>query len=135
MTAEVKERLEAALKSKRPQGVDLPAVAAALRALNAKDTVGARRLLLAALTPAGTPTPRQSVRRAPAPTEPPSASIAPTTPEQPVPRPGDVVMSLGEPLRVGFARSTAETVILSIALALIGLGLTWLWRSSGEVQP
>jgi hypothetical protein len=134
MTAEVKERLEAALKSKRPQGVDLPAVSAALRDLNAKDIAGARRLLLAAITPAGMPTPPQGVRRAPVPAEPPSASRVPAAPVQLAPPPRDVVVSLGEPLQVGFAGSTAETVILSVALALIGAGLTLLRRSPGEAQ-
>lgn len=44
-------------------------------------------------------------------------------------------MSVGEPLQVGFAGSTAETIILSVALALIGVGLTLLWRTPGEARP
>lgn len=135
MTGEVKERLQAALKSKKPEGVDLQAVSAALQALDNKDTAGARRLLMAAITPPGMPKPPRAVRRAPAPSGPSTAPAVPPAAEPAVPPPVDVAMKMAEPLQVQFARSTVETVLLAVSLALIGLGLTSLWRSLGEVRP
>src|SRR3990172_3292911 len=63
MTGEVRERLQAALKSKKPAGVHLDQVAEALRALEKRDVAGARRLLLAAIMPAGMPMPPAGPRR------------------------------------------------------------------------
>src|SRR3972149_4954735 len=56
MTGEVRERLQAALNSKKPAGVHLDQVAEAIRVLDKKDGGTARRLLLAAIMPAGMPT-------------------------------------------------------------------------------
>lgn len=136
MTGEVKERLEAALKSKRTDGVHMDQVADALRAMERKDVGEARKLLMASIMPAGMPMPPQGPRSStPAP---PASSTAPPapSPERPAgPPPVDVAMKMAEPLRVRFAGSRTETIILAVSLALIGLGLTSLWRSREGAHP
>ncbi len=128
MTGEVRERLEAALKSKKPEGVHLDQVALALRALEKRDVATARRLLLAAIMPAGMPMPPEGPRRPAArPTVTPAAAA-------PAPPPGvqlsvDVAMRMTEPLRVRFTGSRAETSVLTTGLGLVGLGLFLLGRS------
>lgn len=130
MTGEVRERLQAALKSKKPEGVRLDRVAEALRALEKKDIAAARRLLMASMMPAGMPMPPEGPRRAV-----PQAPVAP--PSAPPARPPsvDAAMKMAEPLRARFTGSAAEIVILASALALIGVGLTSLWRSREAARP
>jgi len=140
MTGEVRERLQAALKSRKPEGVRLNQVAEALRALEKKDLTAARRLLIASIMPAGMPMPPEGSRR-PVPQAPVAAPSAPPVPArapavQPAAPPSvDMVLTMAEPLRARFTGSAAEIVILASALALIGVGLTSLWRSREAVRP
>lgn len=137
MTGEVRERLEAALRSNKPQGVHLDQVEEALRALKQQDIARARRLLMASMMPAGMPMPLGSPRAASQmPVVP--IPISPTVvrpPAQPSDRSSvDVAMKMAAPLRPRFTGSTAEIAILGVALALIGLGLVSLWHRRGAVQ-
>lgn len=133
MSGEVKERLRAALQSKRPQGVDLKAVSAAVQALDSKDTAGARRLLTAAIMPAGMPVPPQGVRRpTPASPAPSTAAALPESPAQPAPPSVETAMKMAEPLRVRFAGSATEYALLVAAAVFIGLGGLTL-RGKGKV--
>lgn len=132
MSGEVRERVQAALRSKQTQGVHMDQVADALRALEGKDVGAARRLLTAAITPAGMPMPPEGPRR----TTSPAAGAAPapvpvTKAAPPASQPSsvDVAMTVAEPLRAGFGGSAAERVLLAFSLALIGLGLTAQWRA------
>lgn len=137
MTGEVRERLEAALKSRKPQDVRLDQVAEALRALEKRDIAAARRLLTASMMPAGMPMPPEGPGRAtlPSPASPSSAAPLGRPAAQPSgSQPVDVTLKLAEPLRVRFTASTAEIVILVVALGLIGLGLTSLWRALEAVR-
>ena len=133
MSGEVKERLRAALQSKRPQGVDLKSVSAALQALDRKDTVGARRLLLAAITPAGAPKPPQGVA-SPAPVSP-MAPMTPPAVAQPAAPSMETAMKMAEPLRTRFSGTGAEYGILGAAILLVGLGLVSLRGKTGVARP
>ncbi len=128
MTGEVRERLEAALKSKKPQGVHLDRVALAVQALQRKDIATARRLLLEAIMPAGMPMPAQGRGPQPSAAAPPPAQPSP-------PSSVEVAMKMTEPLQVQFGRSKAEDVVLAFSLALMGFGLTALWRGREAVRP
>lgn len=141
MTGEVRERLELALKSRKPAGVHLDQVALALRALDRRETAGARRLLLASIMPAGMPMPPERprlsvpqpapplVRRSPAPAPPPVT-------QQPSPPPSvEVAMKMTEPLSVRFTGSPAEVLVAAAGLALMGLGLLLLWSSPERSGP
>ena len=138
MTGEVRERLQAALKSKKPAGVHLDQVAEALRALEKRDVAGARRLLLAAIMPAGMPMPPEGPGRPAAqmPAPPESAAAAPGLPPaaQPSPPSVDETMRMGEPLRARFTGSAAEVLVAALGLALIGAGVLSLWsgREAGR---
>jgi len=126
MSGETKERLEAALESKRPQGVDLDKVREALTALDRKDIPGARQLLLAAITPAGMPLPPRDVARAsPSPSPPPAAVPVPVAPTSMPAAGGSMMetMKMMEPLRSRFAGTPAELGLLAGAVVVIGLGL------------
>lgn len=129
MTGEVRERLQAALKSKKPQGVHLDQVTLAVQALQRKDIATARRLLLEAIMPAGMPMPAQG--RGPQP----SAAVPPPAQPSSPPPSVEIAMNLTEPLQVRFGRSKAEDVVLASSLALIGVGLTALWRGREAVRP
>ncbi len=136
MSGEVRERLEAALRSRQTQGVRMDQVAAALRALERKDPGIVRRLLTAAVMPLGAPMPPEGPRRATQPAARPVPMPAPVTksvPPSSEPTSVDVAMTLAEPLRVGFSSSAAERVLLAFSLALIGLGLTIQWRGRKAV--
>ena len=143
MTGEVRERLQAALKSKKPAGVHLDQVAEALRVLDKKDVGTARRLLLAAIMPAGMPMPPESPgRTAPSAAAPPSAAPLPSSPPavasgQPpgVELSAEVAMKMAEPLQVRFTGSKAENGILAGGLALVGFGLFLLGRTRRAMQP
>ena len=134
MTGEVRERLQLALKSRKPAGVHLDQVAEALRALDNKDIGAARRLLTAALMPAGMPMPPEGPGRPAA-----QAKVAP--PPSPAGPPPAVQLSLetamkmAAPLRVRFTGSRTETSVLATGLAFVGLGLFLLGRSRRAVQP
>ncbi len=143
MTGEVRERLQAALKSKKPAGVHLDQVAEALRVLDKKDVGTARRLLMAAIMPAGMPMPPEGPgRTAPRAAAPPSAAPLPSPPPavasgQP---PGvqlsvEVAMKMAEPLQARFTGSKAENAILAGGLALVGFGLFLLGRTRRAMQP
>lgn len=131
MTAEVRERLQAALKSRKPEGVNLDQVAEALRALERRDIATARRLLAASIMPATMPMPPQAPRRPPG--QPPAPPEAPPPPAAPLPAaqaPPSVeeAMKMAEPLRVRFTGSRAEIGILAAGLLLIALALVSFWR-------
>lgn len=133
MAGEVKERLRAALQSKKPEGVDLQAVSAGLKALDNNDTAGARRLLLAAIMPAGMPMPPQGVRRpAPAPSGPPSAPPAPSAAAPPS---METAMKMAEPLRTRFSGTPAEYGLLAAAVVLAGVGLLSLRGKAEAAHP
>ncbi len=143
MTGEVRERLQAALKSKKPAGVHLDQIAEALRALDKKDVGTARRLLLAAIMPAGMPMPPEGPgRSAPRAAAPSSAAPLPSPPPavasgQP---PGvqvsvEVAMKMAEPLQARFTGSKAENAILASGLALVRFGLFLLGRTRRAMQP
>ena len=57
MTAEVKERLEAALSSTQPAGVHMDQATQALRAIDRRDMSTARKLLAESIMPAEMPMP------------------------------------------------------------------------------
>ncbi len=137
MTGEARERLELALRSTKTQGVNLDQVRAALAALDRADIAAARRLLVASIRAAGMPGPPAGVARTvPPPVPEPQGGRAPAVPGILTPPPPvDVAMKMAEPLRVGFTGSPAEGALLAVAFGLIGLGLTTLWRSRGEVRP
>jgi len=143
MTGEVRERLQAALKSKKPAGVHLDQVAEALRTLDKKDVGTARRLLLAAIMPAGMPMPPEGPgRTAPSAAAPPSAAPLPSPPPavasgQPpaVQLSVEVAMKMAEPLQARFTGSKAENAILAGGLALVGFGLFLLGRTRRAMQP
>src|SRR3990170_1450201 len=131
MTGEVRERLQAALKSKKPAGVHLDQVAEALRVLDKKDVGTARRLLMAAIMPAGMPMPPEGPgRTAPsAASTPPSAAPLPSPPAGASGQPpvvqlsGEVAMKMADPLQARFTGAKAENAIRASGLALVGLGL------------
>lgn len=129
MTGEVNERLQAALKSSKPQGVHLDQVREALQALGRQDMATARRLLMESIMPAGMPMPPDRPRSAAAP--PPAPSPAPSLPAvaPPTPPSVDVALTIAEPLRVRFTGSRVEDMMLAMGVALIGIGVTSLWRS------
>ncbi len=138
MTGEVKERLEAALKSRKPQGVDLKQVAAALAALDKRDVATARRLLLTSIMPAGMPMPPQAPGRAApqaAGPPPPRATVPASPPAAAESAPMgaqlsvEAAMTMAAPLQVRFAGSRAETSVLIMGLGFVGLGLFLLGRS------
>ncbi len=144
MTGEVRERLKAALKSKKPAGVHLDQVAEALRALDKKDIGTARRLLLAAIMPYGMPMPPEGPgRTAPrAAASPPSAAPLPSPPPagvsgQPpaVQLSVEVAIKMAEPLRVRFTGTKAENAVLAGGLGLVGFGLFLLGRTRRVMQP
>ena len=129
MTGEAKERLQAALRSKQPERVDLQKVAAALPLLDRKDIPGARRLLISAITPAGMPKPPQDVRRTPASSTMPSTGARPEPSEQPsAPMLSmETAMRMTEPLRVRFGSTRTEVALLAVAVVLIAAGFLSLW--------
>ncbi|MDR5694602.1 MAG: hypothetical protein QN198_01450 [Armatimonadota bacterium] len=128
MVREARERLEAALKSKKPEGVNLSKVAEALQALKTSDIPTARRLLAESTIAAGPPKPPQGPRRTAIPVPPPS------TQPVPVEQPAEVAMKMSEPLRSQFTGSAVEVAILVVGLVSIGVGLVSLWRSREGVQ-
>jgi len=111
MTGEVRERLQAALKSRKPEGVRLEQVAEALRALDRRDMAAARRLLAAATMPAGMPMP------------PPGPVGSAPAGEQQAPPSVEAAMQMSEPLRARFGGSTVEILLLAAGIGLAGLGL------------
>ena len=144
MTGEVRERLQAALKSKKPAGVHLDQVTEALRALDKKDIGTARRLLLAAIMPYGMPMPPEG----PGGTAPRAAATPPSAAPLPSPPPAgasgqppvvelsvDTAMKMAEPLQVRFTGSKAENAILAGGLALVGFGFFLLGRTRRAMQP
>lgn len=139
MIGEVRERLEAALKSRKPEGVRLDRVAEALRALENSDIAATRRALMLSMMPAGWPMPPTGPTHVPpsSPGHPPS----PSTPDRSLgvepsgPPSVDAAMKMAEPLRVRFAGSRAEIVILAVAVGLIGFGLLSLWRGREIGRP
>jgi hypothetical protein len=144
MTGEVRERLQAALKSKKPAGVHLDQVTEALRALDKKDIGTARRLLLAAIMPAGMPMPPEGPGR----TAPEAAATPPSAAPLPSPPPAgasgqppvvqlsvDTAMKMTEPLQARFTGSKAERAILVSGLAFVGFGLFLLGRTRRAMQP
>lgn len=135
MTDEVEERLEAALKSSKPEGVHVDQVAQAMRALESKDVASARRLLTEAIMPAGMPMPPVDLRRNVS-TAPPAATITPSLPSaQPSSPPSvEVAMKMAEPLRSRFTRTASEDLLLAAALMLIAVGLASLWRARDVVR-
>lgn len=136
MSGEVKERLQMALQSKKPAGVRLDQVREALRALDRRDVATARLLLMEAIQPTGMPKPPEGPERAAPPSGAPPSPRAAAAPAAPPSLPSvEVAMKMAEPLRVEFAGSTTEAILLAVALALIGLGLTSLWRSREEARP
>ncbi len=128
MTGEVRERLEAALESRNPEGVRLDQVAEALRALDNSDIAATRRILMLSMMPAGKPMPPAGPTHVPpsSPGRPPSPSRPPSV---------DAAMKMAEPLRVRFTGSTAEIMILAAAVGLIGFGLLSLWRGREIGRP
>lgn len=139
MRGEVRERLQAALKSSKPEGVHLDQVRGALQALDRRDVAATRRLLMESIMPAGMPMPPEGPRRmTPAMPSAPGRSAASPGSESPQPSnpPSvDVAMSMAEPLRINFTGSTTETILLAVGLALIGVGITALWRDRMVVRP
>ncbi len=144
MAGEVRERLQAALKSKKPAGVHLGQVAEALRVLDKKDIGTARRLLLAAIMPAGMLMPPEGPgRTAPrAAASPPSAAPLPSPPPavgsgQPpaVQLSVEVAMKMAEPLQARFTGTKAENAVLAGGLALVGFGFFLLGRTRRTMQP
>jgi len=131
MTGEVRERLQAALQSKRPEGVDLEKVAAALEALGRNDRAGARRLLVAATAPPRTPKPPQGVRRPASAAAGGAVTPAPRTAASPAPPSVETAMKMAEPLRTRFSGTPAEYGLLVVAAVLISLGVLTL-RGTGE---
>lgn len=132
MTGEVRERLEAALKSRKARGVRLEQVAEALRALERQDIAAARRLLMISIMPDGMPVPPASSGAAtqmPAVPSPASPTPAPPRVQQLKPSSVDAAMAMAESLRVRFTGSRAEVAMLALALVLVGLGLTSLWST------
>ncbi len=136
MTDEVEERLQAALKSSKPEGVHLDQVAQALQALARKDMASARGLLTEAIMPVGMPMPPADVRRGGA-TAPSGSAALPSPPSaQPSPPPSvEVAMKMAEPLRGGFTRTASEDLLLAAALMLIAIGLASLGRGRDVVRP
>jgi|GEM_PF-3726649 len=137
MSGEARERLEAALTSKKTAGVNLEQVREALAALEKRDIAAVRRLLLAAIAPTVVPQPSEGTKppaSTPAPVVGPIPSPAPPAPMPMSPPQMELAMRMAEPLKVGFTRSTVETVLLAVSLALIGFGVAALWRSRGEAR-
>ncbi len=125
MTGEVRERLQAALKSRKPEGVRLGQVAEALQALERGDVATARRLLTLAIMPAGMPMPAPGPGGSAAPRLQVQAGPAQTGParEQRASPSAETAMRMSEPLRVCFGGSMAEILLLAVGLGLVGLGL------------
>ena len=124
MTGEVRERLEAALKSKKTEGVRLELVAAALQALKQNDPAAARRYLAESTMAAGMPMPPEGVR-----VSTPRPAAQALVPPAPGPQPSvDLAMRSAEPLRAAYTGSRAEVGLLASAVVLIVLGLASLWR-------
>ncbi len=137
MTGEVRERLEAALKSRKPRGVRLEQVAEALRALERQDIAAARRLLMISIMPDGMPVPLENPGAAsqmPAVPSPVSPTPAPPRVQHSKPSSVTAAMAMAESLRMRFTSSRAEVAILVLALVLVGLGLTSLWRTREAVR-
>ncbi len=126
MSGEVKERLQAALQSKRPEGVDRQKVAAAIARLDRRDVPGARRLLLAAVSPPGMPMPPQGMSpTVPAPSAPSKAQTSAAQP--PAPQSMETAMRMSEPLRARFGGTSGEVMLLVVAGVLVAAGLLSLW--------
>lgn len=128
MVGEARERLEAALKSKKPEGVNLSKVSEALQALEKMDILTARRLLAESTVAAGPPKPPEAPRTAATRVPPPLIQSAPME------QSAEVAMKLGEPLRSRFTGSAAEVAILLVGLASIVTGLVLLWRGQEGAQ-
>ena len=132
MQGEVKERLDAALKSADTRGVDLVKVKQARDALAAGDVPAARRALAEAIPP-GTPAPA-----VPSVESPPQPRVTPmpgpgAPPKQPSPTPDPMAeMKMAEPLLVRFGGTSAEIGALMLGLALVVVGLVAL---RGERRP
>ena len=117
MSGEAKERLEAALKSKDPLGVDLAKVRQALDALTARDIPRARRALAEATAPSasGPPSPQ------PSPGMVPGMGTAPAA---------DAIakMKMAEPLIARYEGTSAEVTTLLAGLVLVVAGVIMLRR-------
>ena len=111
MQGEVKERLDAALKSADTRGVDLAKVKQARDALAAGDVPAARRALAEAIPPPGTPAPAV-----------PSVEPPPQPQQSSTPDPM-AAMKMAEPLVVRVGRTSAEIGALIVGLALVVVGL------------
>lgn len=130
MTGEVRERVQAALRSKQQQGVHMDRVADALRALDRKDPAAARRLLMESIMPAGMPMPPAEPTRAAASRPRAPTPVAPP-PQNPPPPTVETAMVMAEPLRPRFQGSRSELTLLGVAALLAGGGL-WSLRRRGE---
>ena len=124
MTGEVRERLEAALKSKKTEGVRLELVVSALQALRQNSTTAARRFLMESTMAAGVPMPPEGVRGA----APRPAAQVPVPPPPRAQPSADVAMRSAEPLRAAYTGSRGEVGLLASAVVLIVLGLASLVR-------
>ncbi len=135
MSGEAKERLEAALKSKNPRGVDLVKVKQALDALAARDVSGARRALIeATATPAaGTPVlpPRSGASPdAASPSAPGPSSSMPGAVAEQRPQVPDAMaqMKMAEPLVARYGGTPGEVTGVVTGLALVVVGFVMLIR-------
>lgn len=130
MTDEIKERLEAALKSPKPQGVRMTDVAEALKAADKGDIASARRFLVDAIVSAGVPAASQDEQQGQ-----PSVPAAPGALPATRPSPSvETAMKMAEPLRTRFAGSPVEDFLLALAVAFVGLGIVLLWRDREEAR-
>jgi hypothetical protein len=139
MTGEVRERVQAALRSRKPAGVHLDQVAAALKALDQNDIATARRLLMASIMPAGMPMPPEgpggiATKTAASPSAVTPRPLPPAVPA-PSPPPIEQAMKMAEPLRARFTGSATEVSLLVLGLGLIGVGLILLGRGREVVRP
>ena len=134
MTAEVKERLDAALTSRDPRGVNLANVEQARSALASGDILATRRLLADAIVPvsAGTPAPSMppststtagTIPMPPAASPPGSAeAVRPATAEQ------MATMKMAEPLVSRYTGTLGESTTVLVGLVLVVAGLVMLRR-------
>ena len=138
MLAEVRERIDAALKATDVRGVDLARVRQARDALAAGDIPAARRALAEAVIPAASTPPAPPTQ----PVTPPQPGTTPGTPpigplapgpgaaqEQRAPAPDAMAaMKMAEPLAARYGGTPTEVITVLAGLALIAVGLVGLRR-------